>query len=472
MEVNSVSTTQVTKLLQEFEGEVKSCINDTEGMIADCENIISAYSNFMECNGAHVSGYPKDNQLMADGIFEKTCTIDRTFSTSVSIDVVSIASNIKNYLETALEEMDKLVNQITDGYSIMDSIYKCTLDVENGLSLSAKTIGSAIDMFKSIPNEYLLQKVLQFKMGFIDKNGNIEPGAISYSLNEIDSSKYTISFDPSKRLDNLYLRKGDINSHTYTNYFKDRKDGKLETIHYSDGMYVQKYDGEYKFNCGNLKEYNGEYLVFNNGDSGNAITTTFPLAKFDKNTGEWTYFSENEKKQYVEKATNYYSEVKKLQSNYSSKFKQEVIENVDTQTLFATNSKWAGLTTPGGNETNVTINVETNLSDWNINAYTHELAHGIDQNSKYSSNPTFIDVCNQIKDNYYDANDSTNRYNVYTVLDKNSGALKPNECWGRMVEGYFGTGKGSFSSDDLKSMEITVNGANTNAYDYLSTLLQ
>ncbi len=136
MEANSVSTTQVTKLLQEFEGEVKSCINDTERMIADCENIISAYSSFMECNGAHVSGYPKDNQLMADGIFEKTCTIDRTFSTSVSIDAASIASNIKNYLETALEEMDKLVNQITDGYSIMDSIYKYTQEVENGLSLS------------------------------------------------------------------------------------------------------------------------------------------------------------------------------------------------------------------------------------------------------------------------------------------------------------------------------------------------
>ena len=136
MEANSVSTTQVTKLLQEFEGEVKSCINDTERMIADCENIISAYSSFMECNGAHVSGYPKDNQLMADGIFEKTCTIDRTFSTSVSIDAASVASNIKNYLETALEEMDKLVNQITDGYSIMDSIYKYTQEVENGLSLS------------------------------------------------------------------------------------------------------------------------------------------------------------------------------------------------------------------------------------------------------------------------------------------------------------------------------------------------
>ena len=136
MEANSVSTTQVTKSLQEFEGEVKSCINDTERMIADCENIISAYSSFMECSGAHVSGYPKDNQLMADGIFEKTCTIDRTFSTSVSIDASSIASNIKNYLETALEEMDKLVNQITDGYSIMDSIYKYTQEVENGLSLS------------------------------------------------------------------------------------------------------------------------------------------------------------------------------------------------------------------------------------------------------------------------------------------------------------------------------------------------
>lgn len=136
MEANSVSTTQVTKLLQEFEGEVKSCINDTERMIADCENIISAYSSFMECSGAHVSGYPKDNQLMADGIFEKTCTIDRTFSTSVSIDASSIASNIKNYLETALEEMDKLVNQITDGYSIIDRIYKYTKEVENGLSLS------------------------------------------------------------------------------------------------------------------------------------------------------------------------------------------------------------------------------------------------------------------------------------------------------------------------------------------------
>ena len=136
MEANSVSTTQVTKLLQEFEGEVKSCINDTERMIADCENIISAYSSFMECSGAHVSGYPKNNQLMADGIFEKTCTIDRTFSTSVSIDASSIASNIKNYLETALEEMDKLVNQITDGYSIIDRIYKYTKEVENGLSLS------------------------------------------------------------------------------------------------------------------------------------------------------------------------------------------------------------------------------------------------------------------------------------------------------------------------------------------------
>ena len=139
MEANSVSTTQVTKLLQEFEGEVKSCINDTERMIADCENIISAYSSFMECNGAHVSGYPKDNQLMADGIFEKTCTIDRTFSTSVSIDAASIASNIKNYLETALEEMDKLVNQITDGYSIMDSIYKYNCQTEEKLSNGEST---------------------------------------------------------------------------------------------------------------------------------------------------------------------------------------------------------------------------------------------------------------------------------------------------------------------------------------------
>ena len=139
MEANSVSTTQVTKLLQEFEGEVKSCINDTERMIADCENIISAYSSFMECNGAHVSGYPKDNQLMADGIFEKTCTIDRTFSTSVSIDASSIASNIKNYLETALEEMDKLVNQITDGYSIMDSIYKYNCQAEEKLSNGEST---------------------------------------------------------------------------------------------------------------------------------------------------------------------------------------------------------------------------------------------------------------------------------------------------------------------------------------------
>ena len=139
MEANSVSTTQVTKLLQEFEGEVKSCINDTERMIADCENIISAYSSFMECSGAHVSGYPKDNQLMADGIFEKTCTIDRTFSTSVSIDAASVASNIKNYLETALEEMDKLVNQITDGYSIMDSIYKYNCQAEEKLSNGEST---------------------------------------------------------------------------------------------------------------------------------------------------------------------------------------------------------------------------------------------------------------------------------------------------------------------------------------------
>ncbi len=245
----------------------------------------------------------------------------------------------------------------------------------------------------------------------------------------------------------------------------------------SNKAYIKVEKGNYTFNCGGIRNYNGKYLVLGNPNSKDNPRLIVPLAKYNVETKCWEAFTMAEEKDYIKKVNNYYLEVNKRYSIYSEKFKSEVAQHISTQTIIfqAPKSKWAGLTTPdsNGNTKSIAISATYGLTDWYVNAYTHELAHVIDIRGKYSKDATFKSVCDQIYKKYYKSGKKTkeNRYNHYCILSDDGSYIKYNECFGRLVGGYYGTGKGAYNPNDLKTMKVIVNGKKMTVYDYMKTLV-
>ena len=145
MEQNTVNTTAVYEALQELENEVKDCMTNIEDMLSSCSTIENCYANFIECNGATLTGYPTTKSDYAGQGRTRVYTETYTFETSSSVDIADVSANIKKYLENANEELESLSQQITNGYSIMDEIAIYNKHVEDNLHMSFEEYSHLFD---------------------------------------------------------------------------------------------------------------------------------------------------------------------------------------------------------------------------------------------------------------------------------------------------------------------------------------
>ena len=145
MEQNTVNTTAVYEALQELENEVKDCMTNIEDMLSSCSTIENCYANFIECNGATLTGYPTTKSDYAGQGRTRVYTETYTFETTSSVDIADVSANIKKYLENANEELENLSKQITNGYSIMDEIVTYNKQVEDNLHMSFEEYSHLFD---------------------------------------------------------------------------------------------------------------------------------------------------------------------------------------------------------------------------------------------------------------------------------------------------------------------------------------
>mgnify|MGYP004596039511 CR=1 FL=1 len=145
MEQNTVNTTAVYEALQELDNEVKDCMSNIEEILSSCSTIENCYTNFLECNGATLKGYPTTKSEYTGNGITITYTENYTFETTSSVDIADVSANIKKYLENANEELESLSQQITNGYSIMDEIATYNKQVEDNLHMSFEEYSHLFD---------------------------------------------------------------------------------------------------------------------------------------------------------------------------------------------------------------------------------------------------------------------------------------------------------------------------------------
>lgn len=260
-------------------------------------------------------------------------------------------------------------------------------------------------------------------------------------------------------------------------YKPHRKEGKLDTELSNNGVIIYF----------NTIEYEGEYIEFDNEDG---ILVRAPLAIATYQNGKIVYvpMTEEQKEAYINKVTFYYNDIMDIKNNlYSDKFKQEIRERVETNTIIYVDPKSrqyiddaknkAAFTQPiGFNHSDIVIysdqfidfdenNIYYNTKEeynYMLEAYTHENGHA------YANN-RFIDIFDRdeivVWENIYDQVKS-DPANVKILRDYSLSTKK--ELFADSTAYYF------HDPDRLNNVEIDITVHNKkfdNLYDYMDYIL-
>lgn len=221
--------------------------------------------------------------------------------------------------------------------------------------------------------------------------------------------------------------------------------------------------------------YTGGYLSFYNKYG---IKVNVPLKKIVINEGEVTEinFTATEIKQVINTSIRYYSEIMSLEDQHGDNFYNETSKKLKNLIFCYPDyeNTWGGYTygdTIVIDLKNASIEGEHKEFYYQcaVGAYTHELGHIYDSQissnsySWFSKSDSWLQVYEQVKK--VDSDGAL----MGTYAQEN-----PTECFAEAVHEYFGTGNypgiANYSSNDLKAIEIDVDGYN-NLYDYMDNLL-
>lgn len=230
-------------------------------------------------------------------------------------------------------------------------------------------------------------------------------------------------------------------------------------------------------------QYQGKYLEYYNPDG---INVTAPLIEYkkDENGNIKEYAIEAEKlDNYIWECSNYYNSImQKTYNEYTEKFRNQIIKNVQKITLInATYSHdWAAFCTETDNtNSNITIDMDAVNEDssFMLSAYTHELGHAYANASSdkkisllnYYLNKTDIDVTDEWGKIYEQINRNDPNHNfLRDYAHKNQ-----IECFAECVTEYYANPSDDvdFNPNDLKTIDIEVGGKEMTLYDYMDELL-
>lgn len=230
-------------------------------------------------------------------------------------------------------------------------------------------------------------------------------------------------------------------------------------------------------------QYQGKYLEYYNPDG---INVTAPLIEYkkDENGNIKEYAIEADKiDDYIWECSNYYNSImQKTYNEYSEKFRNQTINNIEKITLVNENydHDWAGFCSNVGNtKSNITIDINEVIKDssFMLSAYTHELGHAY-ANASSSNINYFINILLNRSDIDY-TSEWKNIYNQINEKDSNHNLLRDYaysnqyECFAECVAEYYAGSSDDidFNPNDLKTIDIEVGGKEMTLYDYMNQLL-
>lgn len=304
---------------------------------------------------------------------------------------------------------------------------------------------------------------------------------------------YNIKFDSKEDRNNIYHYMIHIDELSET-----KNMGFYDKIEYA--KYLMKYDKEngYKilFSTPILKsgivdvnlndeevKYNGKYLEYYNPSG---ISVKAPLIEYrkDENGNLKEYAIEaSEMDYYIMETNNYYNKImQRTYNDYSDKFRNQILNNMKSITLVNANydNGWAAFCAKN-NRTNSYITIDMNdvmkSPDYMLSTYTHELGHAYAAAS--SSNNNFF-INNLL--NRSDIDNKSEWKNVYNQIiqnDSNKTFLKeyahssPVECFAECVAEFYANSSDDtiYNPNDLKAIDIEINGQEMTLYDYMDNLL-
>ena len=271
-----------------------------------------------------------------------------------------------------------------------------------------------------------------------------------------------------------------------------------EKIEYA--KYLMKYDKETGYNIlmstpilksGTLGinlieeevKYNGKYLEYFNPDG---INVTAPLIEYRKDEkGNIKEYAIEAYKldDYIMDCNKYYKSImQKTYNKYSEKFRNQVLNNMKKITLINGNYNrdWAGFCTPiESTKSTITIDMQDVMNDYSYmqSAYTHELGHVF---AFASSSKTNFFINNML--NNSDIHDNAEWKSIYKQINKNDPSHNllrdyahsdQYECFAECVVEYYADSSDDidFNPNDLKTIDIEVDGKEMTLYDYMDQLL-
>lgn len=383
---------------------------------------------------------------------------------------------IPDSITAALTTIDEVSSSLFD---ISNTFADCLVSAKNFISLVASLTDTSMETSVTFSDTSQLYRE---KLGNISnllldfQNTNIYASeAVGKRLNDISGDLYGINpmnFDVNSTASIVYGVNNVLNYKTYK-YLPQVKNGEIDTNIYSPER--------------GHELYSGEYIEYKN-DDGLIIRSPLAIAKYENDKVIFIPMTEEEKKNYIERITKFYNEISVDLKNGPQKYKDEIIDRVDSYTINYLDTETAGdivhalaytLSTSDSNHSDISIFAQ-NYFDINesndysaqqiddlqldsmLEGFIHESGHAYANNkidNNFFSN-TDRDDTNSWNEIYNQVcSDDVNRHVIFDYAFSTKG-----ELFAQATKYYV------YDPDRLKMIDIDIDGYDT-LYDYMDYIL-